>query len=58
MLLETGVSIIMNRWLEADRDELILFVTDESHMREANAVDRWARSADAVVRTIVLDSAV
>ncbi len=57
MLLETGVSIIMNRWLEAEREELILFVTDESHQREAEAVDRWARSADAVVRTIVLDSA-
>ncbi len=56
MLLETGVSIVMNRWLEAERDELVLFVTDEAHRREAEAVDRWARSADAVVRTIVLDS--
>ena len=56
MRIETGVSIIMNRWLEAGRDELILFVTDESHVREAEAVDRWARSSDAVVKTILLQS--
>lgn len=57
MHIETGVSIIMNRWLEAERDELILFVTDEAHQREAEAVDRWARSSDAVVKTIMLNSA-
>ncbi|MBR0451418.1 MAG: aminopeptidase [Oscillospiraceae bacterium] len=56
MYIETGVSIIMNRWLEVDRDELILFVTDETHTREADAVDRWARSSDAVVKTIILDA--
>ena len=56
MHIETGVSIIMNRWLEVERDELILFVTDETHTREAEAVDRWARSSDAVVKTIILDS--
>ncbi len=56
MYIETGVSIIMNRWLEVERDELILFVTDETHAREAEAVDRWARSSDAVVKTIILDS--
>ncbi|MBQ8995635.1 MAG: aminopeptidase [Oscillospiraceae bacterium] len=56
MHIETGVSIIMNRWFEADRDELILFVTDEAHKREADAVDHWARSSDAVVKTILLNS--
>ena len=56
MHIETGVSIIMNRWLEASREELILFVTDETHKREAEAVDRWARSSDSVVKTILLNS--
>ena len=56
MQIETGISIIMNRWLEVERDELILFVTDETHEREAKAVDRWARASDAVVKTIVLAS--
>ena len=56
MRIQTGVSIIMNRWLEVDRDELVLFITDETHEREADAVDEWARSSDAVLRTIILKS--
>lgn len=54
MRIQTGVSIIMNRWLEVDRDELILFITDETHMKEAEAVDEWARSSDAVLKIVVL----
>ncbi len=56
MLLDTGISIIMNRWLEAGQDELVLFITDEHHEREAAAVEKWARSSDSVVRVIVLNS--
>ena len=54
MTIDTGVSIIMNRWLEVQREELILFVTDETHTWEAEAVDRWARATDSVVQIIVL----
>ena len=56
MLIDTGISIIMNRWLEITQDELVLFITDEHHLREAEAVEKWARSSDSVVRVIVLDS--
>ena len=56
MLLDTGVSIIMNRWLQVSQEELVLFITDENHLREAEAVDKWAKSTDSVVRVIVLDS--
>ena len=54
MRIQTGVSIIMNRWLEVSRDELIMFITDETHVREAEAVDEWARGSDAVLKTVVL----
>ena len=56
MRIQTGVSIIMNRWLEVDRNELVLFITDETHLREAQAVDAWARSSDSVLKTVVLPS--
>ena len=54
MEISTGVSIILNRWLGVRRDDLILLVTDETHQREAEAFERWARGADAVLKTIWL----
>ena len=54
MDIATGVSIILNRWLSVRRGELILLVTDEAHTREAEAFDRWARGADAVLKTLML----
>ena len=54
MDINTGVSIILNRWLGVRRGELILLVTDEAHEREAEAFDRWARGADAVLKTLIL----
>lgn len=54
MDIETGVSIILNRWLSVRRGELILLVTDEAHTQEAEAFDRWARGADAVLKTLLL----
>ncbi len=56
MKIETGVSIIMNRWLEVSRDELVLFITDETHLREAEAVEKWARATDSVLKTVILES--
>lgn len=54
--IQTGISIVMNRWLEVRRGELILLITDESHLREKVAFERWARSQDAVLKTQVLRS--
>ncbi len=56
MRIQTGISIIMNRWLEVDKDELVLFITDETHLREAKAAEDWARASDSVLKTIVLRS--
>ena len=54
MDIQTGVSIILNRWLGVRRDDLILLITDETHGRETEAFERWARGADAVLKTVVL----
>lgn len=54
--IQTGISIVMNRWLAVKSGELILLVTDEAHTRELEAFDRWARGQDAVLKAVVLDS--
>ena len=54
--LSTGISIVMNRWLDVRRGELILLVTDETHRRELEAFERWARGQDAVLKPLVLSS--
>ncbi len=54
MRIQTGISIIMNRWLEVSRDELVLFITDETHIREAEEFEIWARASDSVLKTVVL----
>ncbi|MBR1710829.1 MAG: peptidase [Clostridia bacterium] len=57
MDIQRGIAIIMNTWLDIRRDELILLVTDETHVRELEAFDRFARSQDAILKSIVLNSA-
>ena len=52
--IDKGVSIILHDWLGVRRDELIHFVTDETHLRELEAVSRWAYGADAILKTTVL----
>ncbi|MBQ6492808.1 MAG: aminopeptidase [Erysipelotrichaceae bacterium] len=54
--IEKGVSIILHDWLNVQKDELIHFITDETHLREAEAVERWAYGADAVLKTTILNS--
>ena len=54
--IDKGVSIILNKWLSVQKDELIHFITDETHMREAEAFSRWAYGADAVLKTTILNS--
>ncbi|MDO4548094.1 MAG: peptidase [Clostridia bacterium] len=56
MNIQTGISIIMDRWLQVRREELIHLITDETHLREAEAIYEWARSHDAVLKTTVLPS--
>ena len=57
MDLQVGVSIVVHRWLDMRRGELLLLVTDEGHEREAEAFERWARSADAALSTLILPRA-
>ena len=46
----------MNDWLGASNDELIHFITDETHLKEMEAVTKWAIGADAILKTTVLPS--
>ena len=52
--IDRGVSIILHDWLNVHKDELIHFITDETHLRELEAISRWAYGADAVLKTTVL----
>ena len=54
--IDKGVSIILHDWLNVKKDELIHFITDETHLREAEAISRWAYGADAVLKTTILPS--
>ena len=54
--IDKGVSIILHDWLDVERDELIHFITDETHLKEADAISRWAYGADAVLKTTILNS--
>ena len=54
--IEKGVSIILHDWLNVHADEMIHFITDETHMREAEAMERWAYGADAALKTTILNS--
>ena len=54
--IDKGVSIILHDWLNVEKDELIHFITDETHMREADAISQWAYGADAVLKTTILNS--
>lgn len=54
--IDKGVSIILHDWLNVKKDELVHFITDETHLKEAEAVSRWAYGADAVLKTTILPS--
>ena len=54
--IDKGVSIILHDWLNVKQGELIHFITDETHLKEAEAVSRWAYGADAVLKTTILPS--
>lgn len=52
--IDKGVSIILHDWLDVRPGELIHFITDETHLKEAEAMSRWAYGADAILKTTVL----
>ena len=54
--IEKGVSIILHDWLNVQKDELIHFITDETHLREAEEFEKWAYGADATLKTTILNS--
>ena len=54
--IDKGVSIILHDWLSVKQGELIHFITDETHLKEAEAVSKWAYGADAVLKTTILPS--
>ncbi len=54
--IDKGVSIILHDWLNVHKDEMIHFITDETHLREAEAIERWAYGADAALKTTILNS--
>ena len=54
--IDKGVSIILHDWLNVQKDELVHFITDETHLKEAEAVERWAYGADAILKTTILNS--
>jgi len=55
--INTGISIIMNKWLQVKHNEVIHFVTDENHIRECEAFVDWANSSDIFLKTSILPSA-
>lgn len=52
--IEDGVAIIMNTWLQPKKDELIHLITDETHIKEADAFSKWANGCDAILKTTIL----
>lgn len=52
----TGAEIIVNDWLNAKKDEVLHFITDENHLREAEAFEAAAMSRGAVTKITVVDS--
>lgn len=56
MNIDAGISIIMHDWIHVQRDELVHFITDERHLAEAEAMNRWARLHNAILKTTIIPS--
>jgi len=54
MNINTGISIIMNRWLGISRSDVVHVITDEFHPDEADAFRAWAEAQDAALKVTVL----
>jgi len=51
-----GAKIIVNDWLQSKRDEVLHFITDENHLKEADAFEKATLAAGAVPKITVLPS--
>lgn len=56
MTMDQGARIIVERWCQARRDDVIHFITDETKTREAEALSRAAEGCGAVPKVSVLPS--
>ncbi|MEG2634436.1 MAG: peptidase [Oscillospiraceae bacterium] len=56
MSIEKGASIIVNDWLQAEREEVLHFITDENHKAEAVAFEEAAAQRGAITKVTVLKS--
>lgn len=51
-----GIEIIMRNWLKVKRDEIVHYITDETHFKELEAFINWANGNDVAFKTTVLPS--
>lgn len=51
-----GIEIIMRNWLNIKKDELVHFITDETHIKELTAITNWANGNDVALKTTILPS--
>lgn len=56
MSIEKGASIIVNDWLQAKREEVLHFITDENHIPEAKAFEAAALERGAITKITYLKS--
>lgn len=54
--IDEGVNIIVHNWLDVKNDELIHIITDETHLKEAEAFSKWANGNNAMLKTTILPS--
>lgn len=54
--IDEGVNIIVHNWLDVKNDELIHIITDETHLKEAEAFSKWANGNSAMLKTTILPS--
>lgn len=51
-----GIEIIMRSWLKVKRDEIVHYITDETHFKELEVFINWANGNDIAFKTTVLPS--
>ena len=51
-----GIEIIMRNWLKVRKDEIVHFITDETHLRELETFINWASGNDVAFKTTILPS--
>lgn len=57
MKMEQGARIVVEDWLQAQSDDVLHFITDETKLREAEAFAAAARQVGAIPKLTVLPSA-